>query len=743
MKTLNLAILFVAAFSVMATAQNSSSSPKNSSNSQGTSSSSSFSCPCHPSLASAEKSLTQLHKECKEQNGNDMFSMKKMSEDCYCIEGACDIHFSSANSDTTNLSSSSSLSSSSTGSSSSMPIYSGGKCHIEDTYFEPLRQISTVHQDLYSVWPFMANPESIHISNCSCNEDGSFKCTYVNFGFVQGYLPEFLDLCYLSEAYWCPGLGNGYCDYSGSSVVVYHSDQYYSSGYTWGTKDFTGKDIMEIENMVQPVYVTSNIGLLTFFKRRHLFPSNVSTYDLENAFYAAYPRIPSIDKMHEFCRGEWYPHDEDCFGYASEVETAMQDSIDNCTLAMGIPNFDTTLSNRGWCVVGSCNPGENPYYSSSSSENESSSSEDGLCKSVPVNEFPDNIKSACFENSGHCFKCKAKIDENSCRNSWSWQAPQVPVDTFHWFNEVDCSTGEKLDKGIGMCPAQPLDSIPKDLSKACFAWNGKCYRCKNPSPSGGCAEHWIWTEKLYYVEPHYLEEVDCYNPFEDDEEDNFDRCLAGNALFKQNVHSVTIPHEDLVTYSPNVSRNTYFDILGRRELKKTDNYIKLYNVDFTPSRMLALTNAISGHTDADINIDWCVSNEEKKDGKTTYTLNVAMTTKITNDFTSTNTKLQAHEDKHKELYMDQNLAFGSWEGVSVDIPKGKTKKEKCRLIVDSFWESESNSVAVKWNVRSLLNAHNNWDYQDPNNEGFHISFPDVEKTLDSLYNIQLKKCRQR
>lgn len=76
MKTLNLAILFVATFSVIATAQNSSSSPKNSSNSQGTSSSSSFSCPCHPSLASAEKSLAQLHKECKEQNGNDMFSMK-------------------------------------------------------------------------------------------------------------------------------------------------------------------------------------------------------------------------------------------------------------------------------------------------------------------------------------------------------------------------------------------------------------------------------------------------------------------------------------------------------------------------------------------------------------------------------------------------------------------------------------------------------------------------------------------
>ena len=117
-----------------------------------------------------------------------------------------------------------------------------------------------------------------------------------------------------------------------------------------------------------------------------------------------------------------------------------------------------------------------------------------------------------------------------------------------------------------------------------------------------------------------------------------------------------------------------------------------------------------------------------------------MTTKVTNNFTSTNAMLQAHEDKHKEIYMDQNLAFGSWEGVKVDIPKGKTKKDRCRLIIDSFWEFEPNSIAVKWKVRSLLNAHNNWDYQDPNNEGFHLSFPDVDKTLDSLYNVQLNKC---
>lgn len=305
---------------------------------------------------------------------------------------------------------------------------------------------------------------------------------------------------------------------------------------------------------------------------------------------------------------------------------------------------------------------------------------------------------------------------------------------------MDCETGEKpVEKGIGNCAAFP-GSKPDKVS-ACYAHNGSCYVCDNSKDYIDCNADWLWN---YNFPTHsWFKQVDCYDPFGEDDEDNFDRCLAGNALFKQNVHSVTMQYEDLVTYSSNVSRNTYFDLLGRRGLKKTDNYIKLYNADFTSSRMLASTNVISGHTDANIDIDWCVSNEEKKDGKITYTLDVIMTTKVTNNFTSTNAMLQAHEDKHKEIYMDQNLAFGSWEGVKVDIPKGKTKKDRCRLIIDSFWEFEPNSIAVKWKVRSLLNAHNNWDYQDPNNEGFHLSFPDVDKTLDSLYNVQLNKCGKK
>lgn len=211
--------------------------------------------------------------------------------------------------------------------------------------------------------------------------------------------------------------------------------------------------------------------------------------------------------------------------------------------------------------------------------------------------------------------------------------------------------------------------------------------------------------------------------------------LCWGALFKQ----AETKRASIASLTLKEHHDAYFDALGRNVRKKM-NLVKLYNLDFGLVVAQQTSNVISGHTDADINIDWCVSNKEKKDEKVTYTIDVTMSTKITNNFTSTNAKLQAHEDKHKEIYMNPVLASGSWNGINVDIPKGKRKKQKCKLIVDSFWESESNAVAVKWKIQSLLNAHNNWDYQDPNNEGHHMSFPDVEKTLDSLYNVQLQKC---
>ena len=204
---------------------------------------------------------------------------------------------------------------------------------------------------------------------------------------------------------------------------------------------------------------------------------------------------------------------------------------------------------------------------SSSSEGPNSSSETELCKSLPVDEIPYNAKSACFKNNGHCYKCKAGISESDCLSSWAWQNPYTPVNTYHWFNEVDCSTGEKTDKGIGVCPAQPLDAIPSDLSNACFAMDGKCYKCKDSSPYGGCAQSWIWTQKLYYAEPYYLEEVDCYDPFEEEgSEVCFEIDLSEDdiELLKQTEKKVEISDnfakKNIVDLN---STNYYYDVLGR------------------------------------------------------------------------------------------------------------------------------------------------------------------------------------
>ncbi|MBQ7080027.1 MAG: hypothetical protein IJM92_10305 [Fibrobacter sp.] len=215
---------------------------------------------------------------------------------------------------------------------------------------------------------------------------------------------------------------------------------------------------------------------------------------------------------------------------------------------------------------------------SSSSEGPNSSSETELCKSLPVDEIPYNAKSACFKNNGHCYKCKAGISESDCLSSWAWQNPYTPVNTYHWFNEVDCSTGEKTDKGIGVCPAQPLDAIPSDLSNACFAMDGKCYKCKDSSPYGGCAQSWIWTQKLYYAEPYYLEEVDCYDPFEDEEKMLVEGCVDESVLRKVSARESYHDSDNAVNdYSVVLTKSVKkYDALGRHGTNKQPSHMALY-----------------------------------------------------------------------------------------------------------------------------------------------------------------------
>lgn len=600
MRKAMLAICTLLAISSFAIAQTNSSTSTSSSGMQSTASSSSFSCPCHTTQTSAENSINQLHKECKEKNGEDSFSMKKMSENCFCIEGACDIHYSSASIDTISYSSSSS---SIVISSSSEYIYTGGVCYIDSVYYEGVKNVPTVHRGLYSVLPYMKNADNIKVSKCSCNQDGSFKCNYSNFGVPIGYKPIDIPLCGLRNAYWCPGIDDGMCDYSGSSIEIYHSDQYWKTDYTWGVKNFSNNGVFEINDGSQPLYVvtTDNERYLFFWMNRPL-PQNINTFDLEDAFLKANPRFPSVDKMNEYCRGEWFPHDEDCFGYASEVEIALQDSIDNCALSMGISKYDTTLSDRGWCVVGTCEPGEDPYYSSSSyassssSEESSSSSEFGLCQSLPFSYIPSDPKNTCFESNGKCYRCNAARRADECDEEWMWIYPYTPDKYF--FTEIDCISGERKDNNrIGQCPGFPMETTPYNPEQACIAHNGKCYRCKSENSYVNCSYDWLWTGENFGTHNigSWYEEVDCYDPFEENNNEFVvNGCVDESVLRKQAAKDYYRQYEDpSIEYFVDFTKPTKkFDILGRHRINKQPSHMALYQKNMAKPQREIETSAI-------------------------------------------------------------------------------------------------------------------------------------------------------
>lgn len=552
-------------------------------------SSSSNGLSCYKTKDTAEESLEKLDKECAEENGENNYILKKIDENCYRIEGMCGIHYSSVMPESSSDQPVSSSSSEVESSSSEEYVYNGRVCRIEDDYYAPLRRLGNVYQYLYSVLPIMNNPDGIKVTGCSCNTDGSFKCTFANFGLAQGYHPSYLSLCGLREAYWCPGIGegSGYCDYGESSVEIYYSDSYASTGYTWGTKDFGKTFLMEIENSEQQIIVRdTEKNEYVFFTMRHLLPTNVSYYDLERAFAEAYPRFPSMSKMNEYCRGEWVPHDEDCFGYASEAEFAYEDSVTNCALSMGVSKFDTTLSDRGWCVVGFCEIESSniPVESSSSVEVESSSSEDdGLCHSIPIDteNVPSDAMSSCFENGGRCYRCKSSIGAEECRRSWTWQHQNSPVDTYYWFDEVDCATGDKEKRMVGLCPIHPLSSkdVPNDLSKACFAKDGKCYKCVDSQ--NGCGRDWLWTNEYAYMEPFYVMETDCFNPFGSEENE----CSDDNGVMMKNaVNAERVWKNDNDVYTIDLLQvEKYYDLAGRNVLKNRSNNQVLFK--FYPNRI--------------------------------------------------------------------------------------------------------------------------------------------------------------
>ena len=432
-------------------------------------------------------------------------------------------------------------SSSSDESSSSFEVFMD-HCEIGGDKRESLERLGYVHTDIYSGHPYLANSDNVFVWGCQCMGSNYVACDFYNFGLVEGYTPIEMSICGYPEGYWCEGIENGSCDYGGRSVRLYYTDLFGPGEVAWSALVFGETSmIMQMEYSSMRVILRETKNGVTLasdlFSMRHLLPANMSYQDLENLVHEAIPQIPDMNKYVAYCRGEWVPHDEECFGTLDEVNMALLDSSDNCAIAYGIPHYEISYSDRGWCVDGECEPAE-PYSSmveessssveeSSSSAEESSSSEvssssedvvdssSSLSVAEPFvagadQEYsPDQIFNSGLQNMepGACYSLNP---ERGVQHGWI----NTNAQDSYWWRESDCNTGEKVDRNrIGQCPGFPIGGTPEHPDRTCFAHNGKCYRCMVEKSYVDCSQDWLWKWNFNQdLVNDWYTEVDCNNP---------------------------------------------------------------------------------------------------------------------------------------------------------------------------------------------------------------------------------------
>lgn len=439
-------------------------------------------------------------------------------------------------------------SSSSEESSSSFEVFMD-HCEIGGDKRESLERLGYVHTDIYSGHPYLANSDNVFVWGCQCMGSNYVACDFYNFGLVEGYTPIEMSICGYPEGYWCEGIENGSCDYGGRSVRLYYTDLFGPGEVAWSALVFgeTGM-IMQMEYSSMRVILRETKNGVTLasdlFSMRHLLPANMSYQDLEKLVHEAIPQIPDMNKYVAYCRGEWVPHDEECFGTLDEVNIALLDSSDNCAITYGIPHYEISYSDRGWCVDGECELAE-PYSSmvdepsssseeSSSSAEESSSSEhssssgmetsssamlpESSSMEVAAEPFvtgadqeysPDQIFNSGLQNMepGACYSLNP---DRGVQHGWI----NTNAQDSYWWRESDCNTGEKVDRNrIGQCPGFPIGGTPEHPDRTCFAHNGKCYRCMVEKSYVDCSQDWLWKWNFNQdLVNDWYTEVDCNNP---------------------------------------------------------------------------------------------------------------------------------------------------------------------------------------------------------------------------------------
>lgn len=442
-----------------------------------------------------------------------------------------------------------------------------------------------------------------------------------------------------------------------------------------------------------------------------------------------------------------------CFPSDDEADVALLDVRVTCESKGGVPNYSLDEYN---CLVGDCSmPSSSSRAKSSSSVSSSSFSSSSVSSSsissssrTSSSSMGASSSSKVQSSSSDAFVAGAdqvyapgqifrsglqNMEPGACYSLnpdrgtiYGWNISYDASDTW-WWQKVDCETGEKaVGNGIGACSAYP-ESVPSNVS-GCYSYNGSCYICdKSKGDYVDCNADWLWKNNFPYHD--WFKQVDCYDPYEEGEFFS-EQCNVSNALYKKsNQRAVYIKETYL---NPSIIKNEYYDVLGRKDNKKT-KFIKLYNLDFSPLRIKTAQTTYRGHVNADIEIGWelnCEFPPVEKDGGKEYFYNAYMRI-VVYEPEYENDALKEHEERHRELYRNPNVSNVQLDNMSVKVPKGTRKKDVCLNIVASFW----NVMELKLN--SMFNAQNQIDYNDNQD---HLSYPSVQDSVEKYHNLQLRKC---
>lgn len=351
---------------------------------------------------------------------------------------------------------------------------------------------------------------------------------------------------------------------------------------------------------------------------------------------------------------------------------------------------------------------------SSSSEFVYSSSSDGCF--VPGGDqvhSPNQIFSDCLDNM-EPGKCYSINPDRGTQYGWM----NTDAQDRWWWREVDCETGEKVDRNrVGACPGFPLDSVPDNPKGTCVAYNGKCYRCKSENSYVDCYQEWLW--KWSFSEDNiglWYAEVDCYNPRY---EGNVAGCLESKGLYKASIgfDNIVDGYDDVVE----ISSSKKYDAKGRmiyignETHNKMPQYRKVIKKELVTGIYSLKDNLqilsfvmVHGHVKASIKVLLVEDRILERIGNTyNHLCKMRIITNIEEVYYSDqNSEIIQHEKEHERIY--RTLEFVEWsENVSV---QSSTVENQCEELKKLLWNK------AKKKIEKMLNAQNEWDDSDPKNE---------------------------